>query len=236
MSPILAGLVGAGIPTSLSPALHEVEGAALGLDYRYTILDLDHAGLAPADTGVMVRRAVAQGYTGLNITHPGKRFVLDELDHDVRILGAVNTVVVGNGRLIGHNTDHSVLAGLRHTVPDAPLERVVVVGAGGAGSAVAYALLCAGAGQVCVADVDSVRARELSARLNTFASGRWALGRRRRLPASRHRARAAGCAVADGGGMLVAQAAGHVQAHHRRRTPNSRGCALLQSHLGDLGW
>ena len=163
-------LVGADIGGSLSPALHEREAAALGLDYTYTLLDLDH--LPP---GWRLRHAVQQGMTGFNITHPVKQAVLGQLDDlspDARTLGAVNTVSVTDGRLIGHNTDHSgFLAGLRGGLPDARLDRVVVVGAGGAGSAVAYALAGAGAA-VEVADADTERAAALVTRLTAaFPSG-----------------------------------------------------------------
>ncbi|MGX4691922.1 shikimate dehydrogenase [Streptomyces sp. JNUCC 63] len=163
-------LVGAGIGGSLSPALHEREAAALGLDYTYTLLDLDR--LPP---GWRLRHAVQRGVTGFNITHPVKQAVLGQLDDlspDARTLGAVNTVSVTDGRLIGHNTDHSgFLAGLRHGLPDARLDRVAVVGAGGAGSAVAYALAGAGAA-VEIADADTERAAALVTRLTAaFPSG-----------------------------------------------------------------
>ena len=155
-------LLGAGIGGSLSPALHLREAAELGLDYRYELLDLQQR----PDLGV--RAAVRAGYTGLNVTHPVKQTVLAELDElapDARRLGAVNTVVVRDGRLIGHNTDHSgFLAGLRHGLPGASLRRVLVVGAGGAGSAVGYALLRAGA-RVRVTDAAPDRGAACAARL-----------------------------------------------------------------------
>jgi shikimate dehydrogenase len=176
-------LVGADIGGSLSPALHEREAAALGLDYTYTLLDLDRL-----PTGWRLRDAVAQGVTGFNITHPVKQTVLGQLDDlspDARALGAVNTVSVTGGRLTGHNTDHSgFLAGLRHGLPDARLGRVVVVGAGGAGSAVAYALAGAGAA-VEIADADAARASALATRLTAAFPSREIAG----LPAN---------AVADG--------------------------------------
>lgn len=158
-------LVGASIGGSLSPALHEREAVALGLDYTYSLLDLDR--LPP---GWRLRDAVRRGVTGFNVTHPVKQAVLGQLDDlspDARTLGAVNTVTVTDGRLVGHNTDHSgFLAGLRHGLPDIRSERVVVVGAGGAGSAVAYALAVTGA-RVEIADADTERAHALATRLTT---------------------------------------------------------------------
>ncbi|MFL1595737.1 shikimate dehydrogenase [Rhodococcus ruber] len=164
-------LVGEGIASSLSPALHEREAAALGLtDYRYELLDLETENVPVARTGDLVRSAVADGCTGLNITHPCKQAVLpvlDDLSDNARLLGAVNTVVVRDGRLIGHNTDHSgFLTALRRGLPDAALDAVVLVGAGGAGSAVAYALAAAGVADLRIADVDAVRAADVCARLS----------------------------------------------------------------------
>ncbi|MEQ3553326.1 shikimate dehydrogenase [Pseudonocardia nematodicida] len=160
-------LVGAGIGGSLSPALHETEAAALGLDYRYTLLDLHDL-----PDGWTLRDAA--GITGFNVTHPAKQAViaqLDDLSPDAAGLGAVNTVTVHDGRLTGHNTDHSgFLAGLRHGLPGVALRRVLVVGAGGAGSAVAYALAGAGA-RVEVVDADPDRAAALAARLSTALPG-----------------------------------------------------------------
>ena len=154
-------LVGADITGSLSPALHEREANALGLDYTYSLLDLNEL-----PRGWTVREAT--GMTGFNITHPAKQRVLDQLDDlspDARDLGAVNTVTVTGGQLIGHNTDHTGFrTGLRHALPDAALGRVLVVGAGGAGSAVGYALARAGA-RVHLMDAETARAAALVERL-----------------------------------------------------------------------
>ncbi|MDJ0111870.1 shikimate dehydrogenase, partial [Rhodococcus erythropolis] len=160
------GLVGSGIATSLSPALHAHEAAALGLDdYSYELIDLENLNISVEKTGEVVRGAVAGDFTGLNITHPCKQVVvdaLDELSGNARLLGAVNTVVVDNGRLIGHNTDHSgFLTALQRGLPDAALDRVVLAGAGGAGSAVAYALAAAGTTDLRIADIDPDRAADV---------------------------------------------------------------------------
>ena len=158
-------LVGAGIGGSLSPALHEREAGALRLDYTYQLLDLDELG-----SDWTLRAAVKRGLTGFNITHPAKQAVLSQLDDlspDARTLGAVNTVDLAGDRLIGHNTDHSgFLAGLCHGLADVALERVLVFGAGGARSAVAYALVRTGA-RVGIVDTDAERAGSLVARLAT---------------------------------------------------------------------
>ena len=110
------------------------------------------------------------GFAGLNITYPCKQAVmplLDELSEEARAIGAVNTVVNRNGRLIGHNTDGSGWSwGFRRALPQAKLDRVVLLGAGGAGSAVAHAVMQMGAGHLAIVDTLPARAEALAAKLN----------------------------------------------------------------------
>ncbi|PRY14630.1 shikimate dehydrogenase [Kineococcus rhizosphaerae] len=163
----LVGLVGTGIGPSLSPALHEHEADALGLRYLYRRLDLDDLGLPAERVGDVLRAARLAGYDGLNVTHPAKQLVvahLDDLSADARALGAVNTVVLRAGRAVGHNTDWSGFArSFERGLPDAERGLVVLVGAGGAGSAVAHALLTLGVRDLVVVDADAGRARDLAA-------------------------------------------------------------------------
>ena len=109
------------------------------------------------------------GFAGLNITHPCKQDVLpllDELTPEAQALGAVNTVVLKEGRRVGHNTDWWGFAeSFRRELPDVPRNRVVQFGAGGAGAAVAHALLTLGAGEVTIVDTDGERADRLVASL-----------------------------------------------------------------------
>jgi shikimate dehydrogenase len=174
---IEVALVGAGVGGSLSPALHEREGRLLGFDYRYDIYDLDDLGYAADDVGTLVARARADGLRGLNITYPCKQTVvaaLDRLAPEAAALGAVNTVVFSGDEAIGHNTDSP---GFRESfatgLPDAAIERVVVLGAGGAGAAVAHAILSLGAGHAAVIDSVDARANGLVERLQAhFGPGR----------------------------------------------------------------
>ncbi|WP_369045880.1 shikimate dehydrogenase [Sinomonas sp. P10A9] len=166
----LIGLIGDGVMPSLTPPMHEREGAAHGLLYLYRPIDIAVLGLAPESVGDLVRAARHLGYNGLNITHPCKQLViehLDEVDDDAARLGAVNTVVIRpDGRTVGHNTDWSgFLSAFRSGLPDAALGRVVQLGAGGAGSAVAYALLTAGVQHLVIVDVDRSRAEARVAEL-----------------------------------------------------------------------
>jgi len=169
MNKVLIGLIGAGIQRSLAPALQEEEGRHHGLRVHYQLIELDAAGAGPEMLPELMRAARVMGFAGLNITYPCKQSViplLDALSEEARAIGAVNTVVREGARLVGYNTDGSGWSwGFRRALPDADLSRVVLLGAGGAGSACADAVLRLGAGQVLVADRDKARAVALAERL-----------------------------------------------------------------------
>jgi len=173
----IAGLIGTGIQGSRTPAMHEREGAEQGLRYIYKLIDLDKLGLGPEALPELLRAAERMGFAGLNITFPCKQLViphLHELSEDAQALGAVNTVVLRDGKRTGHNTDlFGDAENLRRGLPDAERGRVVQVGAGGAGSAVAHGLLQLGVGRLIVFDTDASRAQGLAADLNArFGAGR----------------------------------------------------------------
>jgi shikimate dehydrogenase len=156
------GLIGAGIGTSLSPALHESEGRSHGLDLTYDLFDTG----SPAALGDLITRAESEGYAGLNITHPFKQQVIDLLDDlspQARAIGAVNTVVLRDGRRSGHNTD---AYGFTEAYRDLARGRVVQTGAGGAGAACAYAQLTLGVEHLTVVDPDAGRREQLAARFS----------------------------------------------------------------------
>ncbi|MFM0468894.1 shikimate dehydrogenase [Paraburkholderia strydomiana] len=165
----LVGLIGSGIGGSLSPAMHEEEGTKLGLHYVYRRIDLEALKLDVAALPDLLVAAERMGYNGLNITYPCKQAViplLDELSDDARALGAVNTVLFKDGKRIGHNTDWSGFArAFRRGLPDVALDRVVQLGAGGAGAAVAHAALAMGTQTLTLFDVDAARAASLAAEL-----------------------------------------------------------------------
>ncbi|MFC7304694.1 shikimate dehydrogenase [Streptomyces monticola] len=181
MPSYLTGLIGSGIGPSLSPALHEREAGRHGIRLLYRTLDLDTLGLAPEGVGELVRAARLLGFDGLNITHPCKQLViehLDELAPEAAELGAVNTVVFRGGRAVGHNTDVTGFAkAFARGLPDAPAGHVVQLGAGGAGAAVAHALLTLGVDRLTLCDTDPVRAAALAdALVARFGEGRAAPG------------------------------------------------------------
>ncbi|MCE6980178.1 shikimate dehydrogenase [Pseudomonas frederiksbergensis] len=178
---VLAGLIGAGIQASRTPALHEHEGDAQGLRYLYRLIDLDQLKLDSDALPDLLMAAERMNFTGLNITFPCKQTIiplLDELSPEARGIGAVNTVVLKDGKRIGHNTDCLGFAeGFRRGLQGVALERVVQMGAGGAGAAVAHALLSEGVQLLSIFDVDQSRAQSLANNLNQhFGFGRAVAG------------------------------------------------------------
>ncbi|WP_239062065.1 shikimate dehydrogenase [Ideonella livida] len=168
---VLLGLIGSGIQQSLTPSMQMQEGREHGLRVHYQLIDLDRFGGSPADLPTLLFAAKAMGFAGLNITYPCKQAViphLDELSDEAQAMGAVNTVVIRDGRLIGHNTDGSGWArGFTRALPQADLARVALLGAGGAGAAIAHAVLRLGAGELRLVDADPARAAALADELNT---------------------------------------------------------------------
>jgi shikimate dehydrogenase len=164
------GLIGVDLDLSLSRVLHEAEGTALGLDYVYDVFD-GSRNTEFADIGSTLHAARRAGYRGVNVTHPFKQAVVDYVDDlsaDARVLGAVNTVVFDRGRSTGHNTDWSGFArSVESHLGSAPRRTVLQFGAGGAGVAVAHALLRGGVQRLVLFDVDETRAGAAADSLNT---------------------------------------------------------------------
>lgn len=250
------GLVGRTILASKSPWLHQQEAQAQGLDLTYELIDFTARGLADAELGATIAALPGQGFAGVNVTFPFKQAViplLDELAESAALVGAVNTIAIQGGTLIGHNTDMTGFAeSLANGLPGVALGRVLQLGAGGAGAAVAIALLNSGVGELMLADVDPARARALCDRLAAlFGAGRATPCAMAQLPVAQmdgivnatplgmaahpgapidtallsarqwvadivyfpletellRQARACGCRVLDGSGMVIAQAA-----------------------------
>jgi shikimate dehydrogenase len=141
---VLIGLIGEGVTPSLTPPMHESEGARHGMHYVYRTIDLAPDEGTTESLRTLLASARRLGFNGLNITHPVKQAIvplLDELSDNARAVGAVNTVVFTDAGTVGHNTDVTgFAAALNDAFGDEPLRRVVLFGTGGAGSAVATAL------------------------------------------------------------------------------------------------
>ena len=148
------GLVGRGIQLSRTPAMHEAEASTQSLSCRYELIDTD---ADPAsDLQEILARAEAEGFAGLNVTFPYKQDVIAHLHHlsdAAQRVGAVNTVVFREGRRFGHNTDFwGFTESLRTGLPDASLDDILLIGAGGAGVALAHALADLGAKKIRIFD------------------------------------------------------------------------------------
>jgi shikimate dehydrogenase len=154
------GLIGWPVEHSISPAMHNAAFDALGLRWRYTLLPTP-----PRQLETKLINLKEQGYRGANVTVPHKEAVkpyLDEIANAVRAIGAVNTIVVHEKRLIGHNTDaEGFFTALRKAGFEAAGKRALVLGAGGAARAAAYALAQAGC-TVAVHNRTVSRAAELA--------------------------------------------------------------------------
>jgi shikimate dehydrogenase len=163
---MLLGLVGANIMGSLSPVLFADAFAAAGIDGFYHLLDVDH--LPGRRLPQLLDAIKTAGFAGTNITYPFKQDILpllDAVDPEAAQVGAINTVAISpDGRTTGYNFDRR---GWRHSFEEslgaasAQGATVVLVGAGGAGHAVSFALMDLGVALLVVHDRDGVRANAL---------------------------------------------------------------------------
>lgn len=166
----LLGLIGSAIQASKSPSMHETEAAAQGISCKYELIDLDERKVGIECLPALLSEAERRGFTGLNVTYPCKQAViplLHELSPDAEAIGAVNTILFQDGRRKGYNTDSWGFAqSFRRDMKAASIDKVVQIGAGGAGAATAFALLEMGAREVRIVDLDHRRASALAAGLS----------------------------------------------------------------------
>ena len=163
------GLIGSGIQESRSPLMHMREAQAQGFTLDYQLFDLD---LLNADTDilpVLLDEIEAAGYSGVNITHPCKQSViqyLDNLSKEAADLGAVNTVIFRDSKRGGHNTDWiGFYLSFTKSLANVLIDSALLLGAGGAGSAVAYAMAKTGLHNLYIYDLDTDKADTLVNRL-----------------------------------------------------------------------
>jgi shikimate dehydrogenase len=165
-----ADLVGVfGHPVAENPTIVMQEAAfrQLNLNWRYLTIEVRPEYLADAMQGLR-----AFNMRGINLTIPHKVSVLpylDEISSAAKLMGAVNTVINKNNRLLGENTDGKGF--LRSLVEEAGVnpsgKRVVLIGAGGAARAIAVELALAGASEITVLNRSAPRGQDLVALLNT---------------------------------------------------------------------
>jgi quinate/shikimate dehydrogenase (NAD+) len=164
---ILVGLIGRNIQGSLSPALFAEAFAAAGMDGFYHLIDADRLPARPLST--MLDAIKAAGFAGANVTYPFKQDILpllDAIDPQAAQVGAVNTIAIADdGRATGYNFDRH---GWRNSFAEtfgsdsARGKTVALIGAGGAGRAVAFALMDLGAAALVLHDLDHARAKALA--------------------------------------------------------------------------
>lgn len=166
MERLKLGLIGGNIRASRSPALHRIAGRLAGLEVTYDLL-------IPAEMGLefpeVLAKVAAEGYRGVNVTYPYKeaaaaRVRLD--DPALGRLGAVNTVVFGAGGPAGFNTDYTGFAAAYRARFGAQAPgRVALIGTGGVGRAIAFALAGLGAAELRLVDRDLAKTTALAAAL-----------------------------------------------------------------------
>jgi shikimate dehydrogenase len=169
---MLIGLIGANIQGSMSPALFADAFAAAGIDGYYHLLDVDR--LVDRKLPQLLAAIKTAGFTGVNVTYPFKQDIiplLDVVDPEAAQVGAVNTVSIApDGRTTGYNFDRR---GWRNSfleilgAESAEGRAVVQVGAGGAGRAVAFALMDLGVADLVIYDLDLARANALKVQLSS---------------------------------------------------------------------
>ena len=163
---LLTGLIGAPIAHSASPAMHERAAEALGLRGHYQLIEV--AGADAAGLSMMLEGVRRLGFAGVNVTYPYKEAVvplLDELAPGAAAMGAVNTVVVKDSRLTGHNTDTTGFARAVAPLLASSGNAVAVIGAGGVGKAIAFALASLDVADIRIFDSETERAEKLAALL-----------------------------------------------------------------------
>ncbi len=161
----LIGIFGDPVSHSLSPAMQNAAFEHMGIDAVYLAFHVPARPAAALKTAVSSIKAL--GFMGVNITVPHKEKVIEFLDHvdnEAVDIGAVNTIVNKAGKLIGYNTDaRGYIESLRQETGFSPQgKNAVVIGAGGASRAIAFALLKAGAKRLVIANRTLRRAQTLS--------------------------------------------------------------------------
>jgi shikimate dehydrogenase len=163
----LTGLIGAPISQSASPAMHEQAGDALGIRCHYHLIEI--AGAGQTELRALLDGVRRIGFAGVNVTFPYKEAaipLLDDLSPAARAIGAVNTVVVRDKRLVGYNTDATGFErAAGHLVKASGHGPVALIGAGGVGKAIAHALAALGIAELSIFDTDRAKAEQIAAQL-----------------------------------------------------------------------
>ena len=211
-------LIGEGIAKSQSPDLHRRLGGLVGLDTQYDLVD--SLGVNGFDFPATVARLQAEGYRGSNVTFPFKeaaRNLADTLSEGVQRVGSSNTLIFENGKIHAENTDYSgFISAYRRQFADRPTGRVLLIGAGGVGRAVACALGALGVTSIGLVERDTARGEALSLDLN-----------RQGISTTTLSADEAEHQMASFDGIVNCTPVGHI---------NHPGCPIKTEHLHDAQW
>mgnify|MGYP001558976632 FL=1 len=162
----IIGIFGYPVEHTLSPYMHNAAFEAMGLDYCYIPFRV-----RPENLKTAINSIKALSLQGVNITIPHKEAIipyLDELDREAELIGAVNTVLNKEKRLIGYNTDgRGFVRSLREDGRIDPRgKKIMIIGAGGAARAIAFTLAIEGAGKIFIKDIIEEKAKELSSAIS----------------------------------------------------------------------
>jgi shikimate dehydrogenase len=171
---VLLGVIGSPIKASAAPFMHEAAAEAIGLRAQYRLIDV--AGADQAKLRVLLEGVRLLGFSGINVTFPYKEAVvplLDSLTDAAAAIGAVNTIIVRDSKLVGYNTDATGFARALSQVLGPPGDApVALIGAGGVGGAIAFAMAGLGVRELRIVDKAAAKAARLADRLRGHASTR----------------------------------------------------------------
>ena len=162
----VCAIIGDPVEHSLSPVMHNAAFNELGLNLVYVAFNVTSVELKTAVLG-----AKSLSLKGLNVTMPHKHAVmgyLDEVDQTAKNIGAVNTILNNNGKLVGYNTDgQGAMIALQENGIDAEEKKLVLLGAGGAAKAIAYQA-AQDAEELVILNRTEEKAKKLAASVNCF--------------------------------------------------------------------
>lgn len=162
------GLIGQSISASRAPSLHNMLGELKGLPVKYELQELDSPEAAAFKERLALIRE--QGFIGTNVTFPFKQIAVDsadEVNDSVKKVGSTNTLLLKDGKVCAFNTDYTgFIRGYRTRLGDLPAGKVLMVGAGGVGRAVAFGLFEVGATELFITDLNVAGAEALAQALN----------------------------------------------------------------------
>ncbi|MGQ7248753.1 shikimate dehydrogenase family protein [Halomonas sp. V046] len=164
------GLIGKAILNSSSPDLHVRLGELTEIPTTYDLFDGNEVPIDSLEA--KVKEVIAAGYRGVNVTYPFKEqavHLADRATDGARMVGAANTLIFEAEGIVAENTDFTgFMSGYRATLGERAPGRVLLIGTGGVGKAVAFGVAQLGASEVLLVDIDVAKAEQLAGELERF--------------------------------------------------------------------